>query len=170
MKFINYFLLFNLLSCMSLYAQESKCIEEINSDIWSNFTKSFETLNHELFASLHREDFVRASGSSKSVKNKKDYIEGYKNMWSSSNPNQTINFRFLERFCNNESASERGIYKVTFNLNTDKEKSFYGEFHVILTNEGSKWKILVDYDTNFGNTSNEESYQAAFALDDFSKY
>lgn len=150
--------------------QESQCLKTINSDIWSKFTKSFETMDFNLFASLHREDFVRVSGSSKSVRNKEDYIGGYTKRWTENKLNQTISFRFTERICDYERASERGIYKLTLNPKSEKERSFYGEFHVILTNNNSDWKILVDYDTNPGNSINEESFLAAFAIDDFEKY
>ena len=156
-------------ACFSITAQENKCMKDINAQIWDNFTKSFETYDHKLFGSLHANNFVRASGSSKSLKNKKVYIEGYANRWQKPGSAQTISFRFLERFCDDKNASERGIYRLTINPNSDNERSFYGKFHVVLINNGD-WQFLFDYDSSEGNTINKDSYNSAFAIDDFEKY
>jgi len=95
------------------YSQEKTDQEQINSQIWGNFTKAFETLDHELFASLHVEDFIRVSGDSKKIKSKTEYIAGYEKGWQDKRLTQTISFRFLERISNGSIASERGIYNVT---------------------------------------------------------
>lgn len=165
-------MIFLLVSCMALglHAQENKCLKDINEQIWFNFTKSFETYNHKLFASLHAQDFVRASGNSKSLKDKETYIDGYINNWQSPKNAQTISFRFLERFCDNKRASERGIYKLTINKGNENEKSYYGKFHVILVKKNETWLILVDYDSDEGNTIGKYSYDTAFAIHDLSKY
>lgn len=153
-----------------LQAQNSKCLNDINAEIWSNFTKAFETFDHELFASLHSENLVRVSGSSKLLRNKTNYINGYANRWASNKTPQTISFRFLERICNDNKASERGIYKLTINKGLPNEQSYYGKFHVIMVKENNQWKLLVDYDSNEGFTINEKSYKDAFAIDNFKKY
>jgi len=98
------------------------------------------------------------------------YLNGYIPRWENATNSQTISFRFLERICNNDKASERGIYKFTVHLNSDKEQSYYGKFHVILSKEESVWKILVDYDSSENKTINEVSYSNAFAIDDFEKF
>ncbi|MCF7561676.1 nuclear transport factor 2 family protein [Sabulilitoribacter multivorans] len=151
-------------------SQETNHLKAINTDVWSPFTKAFETFDYILFASIHSEDLVRVSGDSKNVKGKTTYIEGYKKRWVNKNSNQTISFRFLERIANDISASERGIYKLTVNPNTANEQSYYGKFHVILRKENGTWKLLVDYDSSESNTINETSYNEAFAIDDFDKY
>ncbi|WP_223033261.1 nuclear transport factor 2 family protein [Hanstruepera marina] len=153
-----------------VFSQEKSHLTDINKQIWEPFTSAFETFDYNLFASLHREDLIRVSGNGKHIQNKKDYIKGYESRWSNSNRSQTISFRFLERIANNESASERGIYKLTLNPNTEQEQSFYGKFHVLLKKENEIWKILVDYDSSENNTINEESYNNAFAINDYSKY
>lgn len=153
-----------------LQAQENKCLKTINDQIWSNFTKAFETFDYELFSSLHSENLVRVSGNSKLLRNKKDYISGYENRWTNNKTPQTISFRFIERICNEQQASERGIYKLTVNTGLSNEQSYYGKFHVIMIKENNQWKFLVDYDSNEGNTINEKSYKNAFAIDDFKKF
>ena len=151
-------------------SQNTEHLKAINTDLWENFNKSFETLDYELFSSLHCDDLIRINADSKSVKDKSEYLEGYKKRWATNQINQTISFRFLERICDNDKASERGIYRLIRNQNTQSEQSYYGKFHVILKKEGEKWKILVDYDSSENNTINEDSYQQAFDMNEFEKY
>ena len=58
MKKFKLFITLFLLSYV-LQAQENKCLKTINDQIWSNFTKAFETFDYELFSSLHSENLVR---------------------------------------------------------------------------------------------------------------
>ncbi|WP_242205018.1 YybH family protein [Aestuariivivens insulae] len=151
-------------------SQNKTCLKAINTQIWDKFTKAFETLDTNLFASLHSDDLVRVSGNGKTIRNKGAYIKSYKINWKDKVVHQTIAFRFLERICNEETASERGIYKLTRNPNTPNEVCYYGKFHVILKQVNTQWKILVDYDSSENNTINDISFNKAFALDDFEKY
>ena len=151
-------------------SQNKDCYEEINNQVWNKFTKAFETLDVNLFESIHSDSLIRVSGNSKKIRDKNLYLEGYKKQWSDNSINQTISFRFLERICNNNTASERGIYKLARNPNTKDEKSYYGKFHVYLKKESNLWKILIDYDSTENNTIKESSYNNAYAIDDFEKY
>ncbi|TBN04367.1 nuclear transport factor 2 family protein [Hyunsoonleella flava] len=168
--------LYSFFVCIFLFAthaakaQNHETLKSINLEVWSSFTKAYETLDFNLFASIHSDSLIRISGNSKHIKNKMEYIEGYKSWWKDASLNQTISFRFLERIQNGEKASERGIYKLTQNAKTSDEKSYYGKFHVIHIKENGVWKILVDYDSNENDSINESSYQSAFAIDDFSKF
>lgn len=159
-----------ILLTLPVFSQNTQILKDINSQVWHNFTKSFETLDYNLFSDLHSDDLIRVGGDNTSLKSKRSYIEEYKKRWKASTTNQTISFRFLERICNNEKASERGIYKLTRNTNSPDQKSYYGKFHVILKKEDNRWKILVDYDSSENNTINETSYNQAFSLDDFARY
>lgn len=171
MKTLKSFILFVWIGfALQIQAQNNKCLNEINKQVWSNFTKAFETFDHELFDSLHTEELVRVGGNSKLIRNKTDYINGYASRWKTNKTPQTISFRFLERICNDTKASERGIYKLTVNEGLPSEQSYYGKFHVIMLNVDDVWKLLVDYDSNENNTINEKSYKNAFAIDDFKKY
>lgn len=163
------FILTVLLACNS-FSQNETTLTAINKQIWEPFTTAFETSNYDLFASLHSDDLIRVNGDGKRIQNKVSYIKGYKTRWSTNKQNHTIAFRFLERIANNESGSERGIYKLTINQNTEQEQSYYGKFHVVLRKENESWKILVDYDSSEKNTINAHVYNNAFAIDDFSKY
>ncbi|TYA71507.1 nuclear transport factor 2 family protein [Seonamhaeicola marinus] len=158
-----------LLFSISLFSQNTE-LKAINSQLWTNFTKAYELLDYNLFASIHANDLVRVSGNSKTISNKTTYIDKYIKWWTDNDRKQTISFRFLERIVSNNKASERGIYKLTIGPNTQNEKSYYGKFHVILTKENSIWKILVDYDSSENDTIDETSYLNAFAIDDFEKF
>ncbi|MDU8887298.1 nuclear transport factor 2 family protein [Yeosuana sp. MJ-SS3] len=166
----NYLCLIFILYCFVIRAQDNTNLKEINKQIWNNFTKAFETLDFELFGSLHSEDFIRIGGDSKNIRDKENYLSGYKQRWQNKSLNKTISFRFLERICNDSIASERGIYKLTRNPNSDIEKSYFGKFHVILKMESSSWKIMVDYDSSENNTINETSYNDAYVMYDFNKF
>lgn len=154
----------------SVFSQNIIELTEINTQIWEPFSVAFETSNFELFGSLHSDDLIRIGADGKRILKKDLYIQGYKNKWSNKKQNRTISFRFLERIVNDKLGSERGIYKLTINSQTEQEQSYYGKFHVILRKEDSVWKILVDYDSSEGNTINSDSYENAFAINDFSRY
>ncbi|WP_242157478.1 YybH family protein [Aestuariivivens sediminis] len=145
-------------------SQNAEQLRAINSAIWEKFTKAFETKDIELFSSLHAEDLIRISGDGKTIRGKTAYIRGYESRWHNKGLDQTIAFRFLERICNREHASERGIYKLTHNPNTDNEVSYYGKFHVILKQVNKQWKILVDYDSSEHHTIGDPAFNAATAL------
>lgn len=154
----------------SVFTQNTEVLTQINTQIWEPFTIAFETSNFELFGSLHSDDLIRIGADGKQILQKDLYIQGYKKNWSNNKENRTISFRFLERIANDKLGSERGIYKLTINPQTEKEQSYYGKFHVILRKEDSVWKILIDYDSSEGNTINSDSYENTFAINDFSKY
>ncbi|AUP77818.1 nuclear transport factor 2 family protein [Flavivirga eckloniae] len=160
-----------IILCNKVTAQNINELREINTQIWSNFTKSFETLDYQLFESLHSDDLIRVNGGDyKSIKRKDAYLGTYKSRWTDSSIKQTISFRFLERISKDGMSSERGIYKFTINPDTESQKSYYGKFHVILKKKDNRWKILIDYDSTENKSINEASYNEAFPLDEFSSY
>lgn len=153
-------------------SQNINDLKDINSQIWSNFTKSFENLDYQLFESLHSNDLIRVNGGDyKSIRNKEAYLEDYKNRWENASLKQTITFRFLERISKNGMASERGVYKFTINPGSETQKLYYGKFHVILRKKEGLWKILIDYDFSENESINETEilYKEAFAQNDFDK-
>lgn len=158
------------ISTNSCASQNNKCLKDINNQIWANFSKAFETLDSDLFESIHSNNLVRVSGDNKTIRDKTTYINGYKKRWKNSSINQSISFRFLERVCNENKASERGIYKLIIKPDTKEENIFYGKFHVIHRKENGKWKVLVDYDSSEYNTINKTSYERAFSIENFDTY
>ncbi|NMH89430.1 DUF4440 domain-containing protein [Flavivirga algicola] len=160
-----------ILSGNKTIAQNIDDLKDINVQIWSNFKKSFESLDYKLFESLHSNDLIRVNGGNyKSIRNKDAYLGNYKERWKNNSLKQTISFRFLERISKDGMASERGFYKFTINPDSENQKSYYGKFHVILRKEESLWKILIDYDSTENESIDEVSYNNAFAMNDFEKY
>lgn len=170
MKILKLFLIASICIVSAVKAQNEAVLKAINEQIWVPFTYAFETNDYELFDSLHCTELVRISGDGKRVQGKETYIAGYKQRWQNNSQKQSISFRFLERLNNDNYASERGIYKLTINPNNENSRSYYGKFHVILKQQNGRWKISVDYDSSEGNTINEDTYQKAFAMEDYSKY
>ncbi|MDT0557550.1 hypothetical protein RM697_02745 [Ichthyenterobacterium sp. W332] len=160
-------LIFNV----NLFAQDKhEALKAINADIWQNFTKAYETLDYDLFASIHDSSLLRVSGNQKTIRSFENYMNGYKDRWKTSTRKQTITFRFIERIVNKTNASERGIYKLTINPGKESEESYYGKFHVLHKNINGKWKIIFDYDSTENNSIDESSYTKAFSINDFLKY
>ena len=170
MKIHKLILLVCFISSMNCYSQTEENLKNIDNQVWHPFTKAFETFDYILFSSIHSKDLIRINADGKRIQNKETYIDGYKERWESIDRKQTISFRFLERLNNENSASERGIYKLTIHPGTDQEQSYYGQFHVILKKEQHAWKILVDYDSSENNTVGSSVYNKAFQIDDYSKY
>ena len=163
-----------LLTLPKLNAQNNAdYLKEINRDIWLPFIEAYGTLDAEKYKSLQSEDFIRAEGSDRRLPTYKEYFDNVA-VWFSDVKKEgrklSIEFRFVERFANGKVASERGIYQLkTFDATGKLTWTGYGKFHVFMRKLSEKWKIVVDYDSNEENTINEQTYLAAFAMDDFGK-
>ena len=156
-----------LLLSVKSHSQDPEILQEINEQVWHNFTKAFETSNVDLFGSIHSQNLIRVAGDSKIIKYWPEYIDGYKSNWKNPSAKRTINFRFIERIHNDQTASERGIYQLKVNIGTENEKSYYGKFHVILLKENNQWKLLLDYDSSESGTINEQSFLDAADMKKF---
>lgn len=148
-------------------------LKELDRDIWLPFIKAYGEGNPDGYIALHSKSFVRPMGDAKRIDTYEQWASGTRGMFKSfadRGAKMSIQFRFLERFANAESASERGIYEFTrINANGETRKA-YGKFHVITRKEDGKWKILVDYDSTEGRTIDEAAFKAAHAQDDYAKY
>jgi len=156
----------------SLIAQEKETIHhKINKDIYINFSKAYDSLDYNLFASIHSSDMIRISGNGGEIKNVKTYLEGYKKRWNDPNRKPaSINFRIFERILSDSLTSDRGIYRVTYTTDKGKAKDSYGKFHVLLKLENDSWRIVIDYDSNENKTINKQSYESAYAISQYPMY
>ena len=149
-------------------------LKEINKDIWLPFIEAYGTLNAEKYKSLQNEDFIRAEGNQKSLPTYQQYFENV-TAWfkevKTEGRKLSIAFRFTERFANEKIASERGIYELkTYDKNGIETWKDYGKFHVFMRKINGVWKIVVDYDSNENNTISEQTYLAAFGMDEYERY
>jgi ketosteroid isomerase-like protein len=155
---------------VSLRAQSTKeqSINEINKTVWNAFIESFATDNYKLFESIHSTDLFRVPADGDTIFNFGEYMQqsvGTFNYIRDNEVTRHIDLRFIERINNGELASETGIYEFTVDKGTNKEKSYYGKFHVLLRKENGVWKILSDYDSNYENTINEEDFKSAHPIE-----
>ncbi|WP_025664038.1 Cif family virulence factor [Aquimarina megaterium] len=152
-------------------AQEDAVHKKINADMYGNFSKAFETLDYDLFASIHSKEMIRISGNGGEIKKANAYLKGYEKRWSvPSKKPALIDFRLFERIYSDSLVSDRGIYRVTYIDDSNQTKHSYGQFHVILKIEDKSWKIWVDYDSDENKSINKDSYDAAFSISEYKKY
>ena len=153
------------------FSQTEATLKSINTT-WAKFYKAFETLDDTLMAEIHTEDLVRISGG-KRILDYHTYIDNYKIRFErdkNSGETNHISLRFFERLYNDTVASERGIYKLIRNKGTDKERVYYGQFHVLFKKIDGEWKITMDYDSSENGTIGENQYNEAFAIDNFDAF
>jgi ketosteroid isomerase-like protein len=145
----------------------------INHDIWTPFAEAYASNDADKYLALHTKDFIRANGDDKSsddLTGYRDHIERSFARSSREGGRTTIEFRFFERIASANTASERGIYKYSYFPKEGDPNIGYGKFHVVLRKEAGVWKIVMDYDSSEGGKVGEVDFNAAMAVDDFSKY
>lgn len=152
-------------------AQEDSVHKKINADMYGNFSKAFETLDYDLFASIHSKEMIRISGNGGKIEKAGIYLKRYEKRWGvHSKKPALIDFRLFERIYSDSLVSDRGIYKVTYIDDNNQTKYSYGQFHVILKMEDGNWKIWVDYDSDENKSINKDNYDGAFSISEYKKY
>jgi ketosteroid isomerase-like protein len=173
--FVLYLFVFQLVSSHTFAQAPSKIdwLKELNRDIWLPFMEAYASGNVEKYLALHSKDFIRGMGDQNLVNDLKGYGENSRKMFKNlqeSGAKVKIDFRFLKRIANAQSAYEIGIYQFTALNSKGEAQNYYGKFHVVSRKENNVWKILVDYDSNENETINEAVFKQGFAADDFSKF
>ncbi|MEW7290501.1 hypothetical protein ABW637_08080 [Aquimarina sp. 2304DJ70-9] len=139
--------------------------------MYENFSKAYETLDFNLFASIHSKNMIRISGDGGQIKYAQKYLKGYQKRWADPKRKPApIDFRLFERVYSDSLVSDRGIYRVSYTDDKNQSKFSYGQFHVVLKLENNTWKIFLDYDSNENKSVNKERYDAAFLLSEYKKY
>lgn len=155
----------------SISAQSTSNLISINQT-WTKFCTAFATLDHELMAEIHSTDLIRISGGKK-ISDYGSYISGFEQTFENAKDegySNHISLRFFERINNDSIASERGIYQLVRNQGKSHEKSYYGQFHVILKKIDDEWKIIVDYDSNEEGAIGEKQFLASRAMSDVDSF
>lgn len=154
------------LTTNSLFSQDTNLFKEINTQVWENFEKAFASNDVELLLSIHSTNIIRIPADKQVVVTGQEYFNSQVKsfQWVTENNYQTeINLRFTERICNNEIASEIGIYKYKVVDNENEIRYYYGKFHVLLEKKNDSWKILMDYDNSENNSITEEHFKHAYS-------
>lgn len=148
-------------------------LKAIDQEVWLPFIQAYAEGKADDYIALHSKNLVRPIGDAKRIDPYDRWAANTRGMFKSFADRGTkaaIDFRFLERFANDDTASERGIFEFSVTNAKGETQKFYGKFHVILRKEDGKWKILMDYDSSEGRTINAESFMAAHARTDYAKY
>lgn len=146
---------------------------EINNDIWIPFSEAYATGDADKYLSLHSPQFVRASKSGEHTTDLNGYSKSVLRSFSRNAINgakANIEFRFVERFASDITASEKGIYKYTYLPSSGNPTSGYGKFHVVSRKENGVWKIFMDYDSDEEGKISAADYEAAYAVHDIRKF
>lgn len=143
---------------------EDNAKSEINDQVWSVFTESYRLTDADMYVTIYHPDIIRASA--KRVVSGAEYIAEIKDWFEDikKNGRQTgdIQFRFLSRVSNDDSAFERGVFRWVFTGPDGNERTSYGEFQVALKKYNGVWKILFDTDAR----STEEVWNKATPMDE----
>jgi len=135
--------------------------KDINEQVWKPFIKGFNDGNTELFMSVHSKDLVRSGRESKKVLDWDQYNKQTAEWNSTRTAKYNIELHFTERIRNDHQAIDVGVYKTSWSAPDGKTGVGYGRFHVVLRKENDVWKILVDTDSNEGQTIGEAQFIAA---------
>ncbi|RNC86858.1 MAG: nuclear transport factor 2 family protein [Winogradskyella sp.] len=171
MKYLFVILLFVSVNVNLSYGQTKENLIEINKT-WAQFCEAFKTLDASILKTIHTKDLIRISGGNRIV-SYENYMSNYEKSFArlkASEQTNRIELRFFERINNANTASERGIYKLTRNKGTDDEKSYYGQFHVIFKNSNGQWLIAMDYDSSEFNTIGADDFEKAHDINDLDKF
>jgi ketosteroid isomerase-like protein len=153
--------------------QDPALLTELNTQIWMPFHEAYRDGEAEKYIALHRPEFIRGEGTRKVVRTLDEYAAGVRRsfeIWKERGLKIDLQFRFIERIVKGAQASERGIYRFTLTPPDGKAQTFYGQFHTFSRKVDGRWQLIVDYDSNEGGTVDAAKYEAASAVDDFSRF
>ena len=143
-------------------------LQEINRDIWQPFIEAYATNNAEQYLRLNAPDLIRTVGSRWiSIEKFAPYAEKVRSDFAAPGRKVGIGFRFFERVADENSASERGIYRFSRFNEKGERRDYYARFHVFHKKINGKWQIMVDYDSNEDETIGAGDYAAALPMDEF---
>ena len=143
-------------------AQSDSLQQQINTQVWKPFIKSYNQLDADGFMSVHSKDLTRVIRDDNKIYGYAQYFTSMTkgNEYSKQNKHtRAIELRFMQRIADNDKAYETGYYKVVATGPDGKSRAFYGKFVVLLRKEKGVWKILMDSDAN--ENTDENVFQSA---------
>ncbi len=153
------------LICASLTLAQST-EQEVNRDVWYPFISAYNQLDADGFMKVHTDDVLRVNRDGRSIRSGEEYSDAMNQYFQSEKANSTqlqIDLRFLERFYNEDSGYEVGVYRV-IRASGAAEQWFYGRFHVLLRKVDGTWKIAMDSDISNNGMIREEDFMKAEPL------
>ena len=136
------------ISCIGHSQQKEKhdFSKEIDTQLWEQFVKAYNSRNAALYNEIHTDDIVRITkgGIRQGEAFKKGIVKSY---GRANQPKRKIEFKHEHRIHEKDIAYEVGYFKVTY-FKEGKEESYFGRFSVLLKKERGKWKIAQDWDVD----------------------
>ncbi|WP_417463786.1 YybH family protein [Kordiimonas sp.] len=125
-------------------------VDDINTEVWEVFTRSYQENDGELHVSIYHPEVVRPISQNGTVLSGTAYTDHLRKMFANRKARGAsgadIHFRFNERLHNNDSAYEVGIYRLTGQRPDGTDFVNYGNFRVVLKKHEGRWKIMFDAD------------------------
>ena len=147
---------------------QSTSQQQIDTQVWQPFVRAINIQDDEAFMALHSRDLVRAERSQKRILDFTQYREAILASWpkwkasmEKRKQRYTFELRFTERLASGTQAFESGYFRNEFVDADGKKQVTYGQFNVVLRNEGGVWKVLVDADSKQAGTVTEQEFAAA---------
>jgi len=133
--------------CTAAAQADDQVLAAINEEIWRPFTQSYLDTDGPTYTSLFHPETVRVSLGSGRVNSGQGYINrvlaNFTRRKDQGHKGDDIQFRFLKRFHNADSAYETGVFQIG-PVGSDRRN--YGSFSVVLKKHAGRWKILFDSD------------------------
>lgn len=146
-------------------------LRAINRDIWTPFSAAYAANDAVQYLNLHTPDLIRATGGKYAgVQTLDEYGAGVRQGVArrvADSTGITIDFTFFERIAGEETASERGVYRLTVTPKVGEARQYYGKFHVFHRKVEGVWKIAVDYDSNEDGAIGAADFDAGLPPDVF---
>lgn len=121
---------------------------EIDSQVWHPFVHSFNALDAQTFNALHTPDVIR--GGPWGLYLGKEYYDGniqHMAQGKAEGEERKLALVFEHRVHREAVAYEVGYYRVVA-IRDGAERTYYGQFHVVLKKIDGGWKIAQDWDAS----------------------
>ena len=144
-------------------AEMSNLQEEIDRELWWPIRRAYNARDIDSLLQLYSPDVIRAGGPNSEILNFGNLAAAGSAWFAQLTADDTalqIDFRFTERLLDKDSASERGIFKMTTTKPNEPSEIIYGRFHVFLRRLG-RWMIVVDYDSHDREPVSSHDFLAA---------
>jgi ketosteroid isomerase-like protein len=137
--------------------------EQIDRELWWPIRRAYNARDIDSLLLLYSPDVIRAGGPNREILDFAGLAAAGSAWFGQLRDDGTaleIDFRFTERILDKDSASERGIFKITTTKLNEPGETIYGRFHVFLRRL-DRWMIVVDYDSHDREPVGSQDFGAA---------